>query len=54
MTCRRCNTDRNLGHFHNDIFQGWFCPACVDELADAWVASAMADITAAKRTEAPT
>lgn len=41
MTCRRCNGTKNVAHYINDFFGGWFCPACVDvlcnEVADAYV-----------------
>lgn len=37
MTCRRCSTSRNVAHYRNDLFDGWFCPGCVDEVVNAYV-----------------
>lgn len=38
MTCRRCNTHRNVAHHRNGLFNGWFCAACVDLLVDELIA----------------
>lgn len=50
MNCRRCNSPRNLGHYQNDLFDGWFCVACVDELIDADIARQMSRHPATPRT----
>lgn len=39
MTCRRCNSARNVGHYFNDLLHGWFCITCVDDLIDAAVSN---------------
>lgn len=34
MNCRRCSDSRNVGHYFNDLLDGWFCIPCVDALID--------------------
>lgn len=41
IQCRRCAISnggikhQRVAHFHNDLFDGWFCAPCVDELVDS-------------------
>lgn len=39
MTCRRCQSEQVV-HYRNDLFDGWFCPRCVNELVNEYVESA--------------
>lgn len=46
MSCRRCGR-RPVVHYRNDLFDGWFCSRCLNDLVNEYVESVELPLLAA-------